>query len=658
MTAGRFIFSMDFSGTNIYYDAGCVRSPGENRFNGNVVRVRVPNASFHASSEAKQRAFLEIFSMFDGKTAAAVLLIGLCVVGVGFAQSLDENWNDFLHYTKIGRFDLAKGYAQAVLEGEPDPVKLLELSQDNPQGYDILLRVHAAAPDAELADLTEQVIALIEKGRFIRRSSPKIIVEEIARLSTTPRGKLTATKRLKAAGEYAIPYMLAAMADPARRAELPNIIEALPQIGRPAIRPLVAALQMNNMAVKAEIVRALGKIGYPQSSAYLKYVVEKGDSAEVRGLAAQSIRQIDPTAARTSAAQLFFQLAEKYYYHSESLTPAKDADAANVWFWNPGEGRLVWKGVDPSYFHELMAMRCCEWALKADEGFGSAIGLWLAGFFKAEATGLEMPDYFGEARAGALVYATTAGPEYLHQALARAIRDNNADVALGAVEALATTAGEKSLLYVLGPTQPLLQALSFNDRAVKYSAAIAIGSAGPVERFPESRLVVTNLAEAIGQKNGSAADTARWNQELADSYALRAAEVMLKLAESRNAVVDLSLAQGALVAATEDERTQIRMLSGHTLAYLGSPVAQRAIAAMALDAGNDLNVRISAFDSLAISAKLHASMLTEQLIDAVYRLISSDATDPDLRSAAAAAFGALNLPSRKVKDLILDQAKS
>ncbi|UCG57906.1 MAG: HEAT repeat domain-containing protein [Phycisphaerales bacterium] len=596
--------------------------------------------------------------MFDGRTATTVLLIGLCVVGVGFAQSLDENWNDFLHYTKIGRFDLAKGYAQAVLQGEPDPVKLLELSQDNPQGYDILLRVHAAAPDAELADLTEQVLGLIERGRFIRRSSPKIIVEEIARLSTTPRGKLTATKRLKAAGEYAIPYMLAAMADPARRAELSNIIETLPQIGRPAIRPLAAALQTDNMAVKAEVVRALGKIGYPQSLAYLKYVVEKSDSAEIRGLAAQSIRQIDPAAAQISAAQLFFQLAENYYYHSESLAPAKDADAANVWFLNSAGRQLTWKGVDPSYFHELMAMRCCEWALKADERFGNAIGLWLAAFFKAEATGLSMPDYFGEAHAGALVYATTAGPEYLHQALARAVRDNNADVALGAVEALATTAGEKSLLYVLGPTQPLLQALSFNDRAVRYSAAIAMAAAGPVQRFPESRLVVTNLADAISQRNGSAGDTDRWNQELADSYALRAAEVMLKLAESRNAVVDLSLAQAALLGATEDERPEIRILAGGILAYLDSPAAQRAITAMALDAGNDLNVRIPAFDSLAVSAKLHASMLSEQMIDAIYALISSDATDPDLRGAAAAAFGALNLPSRKVKDLILDQAKS
>ena len=46
-----------------------------------------------------------------------------------------SNWNDFLHYTKIGRFDLAKGYAKAVLQGNPDPAELFKLVEENQQGY-------------------------------------------------------------------------------------------------------------------------------------------------------------------------------------------------------------------------------------------------------------------------------------------------------------------------------------------------------------------------------------------------------------------------------------------------------------------------------------------------------------------------------------------
>ena len=98
----------------------------------------------------------------------------------------------------------------------------------------------------------------------------KIITEAIKKLSGSPRGRLAAVKELQNAGEYAIPYMLDAMADPSRKEELPNIVGTLPQIGRDAIRPLTTALQTNNVGVKAEIIKALGSIGYPQSLAYLK----------------------------------------------------------------------------------------------------------------------------------------------------------------------------------------------------------------------------------------------------------------------------------------------------------------------------------------------------------------------------------------------------
>ncbi|MBP7053953.1 MAG: HEAT repeat domain-containing protein [Phycisphaerae bacterium] len=604
--------------------------------------------------------------MLSGRTVAWILVIGCSLVGTGLAQNqpqtLADNWNDFLHYTKIGRFDLAKGYAQAVLQANPDPAEIFKLVEDNQQGYALALKVAETAHDDELAQLTQQLLSIVDKGRFLRRTEPTLIVEEIKRLSTTLRGKMTATRRLQDAGEYAVPFMLDAMGEAIRNPDyevkLADLIETLPKIGRPAIRPLAAALQTDNDQLKAEIIRALGRIGYPQGLPYLKYVVEKAQSAELRSLASESIRQIDPRAAGTRAAGLFHQLAERYYYHDESLAPPKDVDFANVWFWDADADRVVPVEVDQQFFHELMAMRCCEWSLKSDDQFGLAIGLWLASFFKAEATGLPMPEYFGENHATALVYATTSGPEYLHQALARGVMDRNAAVALGAVEALATTAGEKSLMYTLGPTQPLLQALTFPDLAVRYSAAIAVGNAGPRQPFTESRVVAQNLSEALARSGQQSVSGEEWAPELAESYALRSAQTLHKLAVSRNPVIDLSLAQTALMAATNDKQQEIQVLAAQVLAYLNSPNAQRAIAEMAMDGGHEMSVRVSAFDALVDSAKLNGCMVPDAVVGAMYALIQSTETDPVLRAAAAAAFGALNLPSQKVKDLILDQAKS
>jgi HEAT repeat protein len=592
--------------------------------------------------------------MLSRKTITVILAVIVFAVSFGFGQSLEDNWNDFLHYTKIGRFDLAKGYAQAVLDSNPDPVQLLSFSEANPNGYAILLRVVDVAPDAELVDVSRKVLNLIEQGKFIRRSEPKIIIAEIKRLSTTDRGWLTAVKRLRNAGEYSIPFMIDAITDNSRKEEWKDIKRALPEIGRDAIRPLTAAMQSDDAALKAEIIRALGGISYPQALGYLKYVMEKDASAELRALAAESMKRIDPEALTVQAATLFYRLAEGYYYHAESLQPAEDANFGNIWFWDSAGRRLLREKVDRSYFNELMAMRACEWALKADPAFGWAIGLWQAAFFKAESAGIDMPDYFGPGHADAMTYATTAGPEYLHQALGRAIKDENVYVALGAIEALATTAGEKSLLYRIGTAQPLVWAMSSKDKSVKYSAAIAIAAAGPKEKFAESKLVVANLAQALGETS----DTDLANEWIAEEYAVRAAKAMLKLGQTRNPVIDLSAAQAAVINATKDSRAEIQMLTGQILAYLTSPEAQRAIAAMALDENNALDVRISAFNSLSQSAKLNASLLDVAAIDAVYSLVSSQDADPQLRSAAACAYGSLNLPSQKVKDLILDQSKS
>ncbi|MHC4154744.1 MAG: HEAT repeat domain-containing protein [Planctomycetota bacterium] len=597
--------------------------------------------------------------MLNGKTITIVFAAGLFAFTACNGQSLEENWNDYLHYALIGRFDMAKAHARAILEGRSDPVALFDLSQANPQGYALLLRAKETPHEPELAQLSGELYNMIELGRFLRRTDPEVIVEEIKRLSTTERGRATATTALKNAGEYVIPFMLDGLADRNRKEEWIYITQALPKIGRDAIRPLAAALQTDNLSVKADIVKALGGIRYPQALPYLKYVTEKEQSSQLRGLAGRSISEINPAALNMPAAELFYRLAQDYYYHAESLAPAEDAEFGNVWFWDANTGRLTSEKVDKGYFYELMAMHECEWALKADPGFGQAIGLWLAAYFKAESTNIEMPNYFGPAHADAMTYATTAGPEYLHLALARAVKDNNAYVALGAVEALAVTAGEKSLLYRLGAAQPLAQALTFNDRAVRYSAAIAIAAAGPKEEFPENILVVRNLAEALAQSGDASGEYSdRWSPELADSYALRAVSVMAKVGQTRNRVIDLSAAQPALMNATKDPRVEIQVLAAQVLAYLDSPDAQRSIAAVALSQDNGLDVRIRAFESLGVSAKLHASLLDNQSIDAIYSLVSSEETEPQLRAAAAAAYGALNLPSQKVKVLILDQAKS
>jgi hypothetical protein len=356
---------------------------------------------------------------------------------------------------------------------------------------------------------------------------------------------------------------------------------------------------------------------------------------------------------KISAAELFFNLAEKYYNRDESVALNEEYPFANVWFQDPNSsGSVVQQKVDKKYFYELMTMRCCEWALKADPAAGKAIGLWLASFYRAESYGVAMPGYFGLGHA-ARTYATTAGAEYLHQALDRALSKKESYVALGVVEAMAVNAGTKSLLYQLGTEQPLAKALTYDDCKVRYSAAIAIAQALPTSGFVGSEKIIENLSEAILEKN-----TESLGQDLATRYAMRSIQAMEKLALTRNSIVDLSKALDSLVKVTQTSRPEMQVRAAEVLARLESPQAQRAIAVMAFSSKNSNDVRIAAFGSLAVSAKQNANLLLNEQIDAIYALVSSTETEPQLRAAAAGAFGSLNLPSEKVKTLILDQAKS
>ncbi len=573
----------------------------------------------------------------------------LCVASV-YGATLQENWNDFLHYTAVGRIDLAKGHAQLVLDSNPDPVELLKISEQNPQAYGILLRVYNNS--AELKDVASKLLDIIEKGRFELRTNPEIIKQEIARLSTTERGRIKAEQRLRNAGEYAVPFLLDAISDPARKKELPAITVALSKMDRDAIRPLVASLEMSDHATKIEVVRALGKIKYPQSLAYLKYIYETASAQDLKEQALNAIKSIDPNALSVSSAKLFYDLAKDYYYHYDSVAPRSDFTFANIWFWDTQENRLKREKVSKKYFFELMSMRSCEWALRSDENTSEAISLWIASFFKVEETNVAMPKYFGQGHADAMTYATTAGPEYLQAALAMAIKDQDDYVVLNLVEALAVNAGESSLLYMFGTTQPLVDALTYKSLSVRYSAAIAIGSVGPTVKFVGDRKVVDNLSDAIVRVG-----SAELGEQSSLSYAQRAMDVLVDLAISNNDIVDVTQAKESLVKVLKSDNADLAIKASKVLAFIDAPEAQRAIVKIAIDESYDTNLRLSVFDSLTVSIKKFGNMLSTEQVDTLYEMSASRELDAKIRSSAAGAYGSLNLPSKKVKTLILDQAK-
>ncbi|MGH7215370.1 MAG: HEAT repeat domain-containing protein, partial [Tepidisphaeraceae bacterium] len=564
--------------------------------------------------------------------------------------------------------------------------------------------------------------------------------------------------------------------DPGKRSQHAAVRRALVDMGRAALNPLVAATESKDNDLLVQVIDVLGDIGYPESVPYLARLANSRSVAQpVRSAATQSLMQMgagDP--GGLNASNLFYDLAEKFYHDTASIVADHRTPTAFVWFWDDNRG-LMKRSVPAQIFNEIMAMRANEYALKIDPSKAEATSLWLASNYKREA---EMPEGGkDETRAqdtpGAHFYGVNAGTQYLNDALSRSLRDYNAAVALRVIKSLQEIVGQSNLFT--GQGQPLIDALDYPDRLVRYEAAFALAGALPQQQFPGQDRVVPLLAEALSQTGkanvlvvmpsqdaanaivdalksegfgavgaanaqgaiaasaqvpsvdvilltedlgageiGALLNNAQGNprlarvaklvitktasspyaiqsandplmnavqssepaalkaaiesargrggslpldDEAATSYALRSAELMGKLAISRGQVYDLMTAQSALLAALNDPRADVVKASGNVLGLLNSKESQAGLftKAQADDTGED--VKVSLFKSLATSAKFFGNQLDGSQVDGLQQTVQ-EAQNLAVRSSAAEARGALNLPAEQATQLIIAQSKT
>ncbi len=239
----------------------------------------------------------------------------------------EDGW----HYAAIGQFGFAKSNFVSLIKSDPDPVAVLELAGYNPHRETILLQL---MDREDIGPAVADMLKLLKEGRFRLRTDPQQIVANIKKLGGNARERVTAITQLKQSGEWAAPFMIDVLLDPAQQNLHIHVLNALAEIGKPAVTPLAVSLAMDNNAVKVFVVRALGKIGYPHAVPYLKQLIENKDTPEqVRTEAVSAIAQIEQTSGKKSAASAaegFLALGDAYYYDHGSLMNEPDAPVVNI----------------------------------------------------------------------------------------------------------------------------------------------------------------------------------------------------------------------------------------------------------------------------------------------------------------------------------------
>ena len=121
--------------------------------------------------------------------------------------------------------------------------------------------------------------------------------------------------------------------------------------------------------------------------------------------------------------------------------------------------------------------------------------------------------------------------------------------------------------------------------------------------------------------------------------------------------MDLTLARTSLLGALDDARPEVAKAAAGVLALLPGNEAQVGLATKAIDDKTADDLKIALFKSLATSARACGDLLDTPTVNAITKLVQSTAS-PEVRTAAAEAFGALNLPPDQARVLILQQSRT
>ncbi len=413
------------------------------------------------------------------------------------ATAVENYW----HYGKIARYDLQNAEAEKILAAGADPaVVLAAFEKTSTARGDVLdnwiLRWQGVKDASETAT---KVAQLLQTGRGGRKADQNYIEAQIARLSTGERPYILAIGQLKQSGELAVPLLVASLQkNPVNTPEHNAARRALRDLGRSAVNPLVAATEIKkDTDTLLAVIAVLSDIGYDAPVPYLLRLAQSSETSDsVKNAALTALKRMSGT--DRAAADAFYELAERIYYGKSALSVDEKAPVAYVWYWDEDKG-LTKKDVPAAIFGPVMAMRSAEYSLKLGKSRGDALSLWLAGNYKREASLAEgqTDSTRMEGNPSAHFYGVSAGAQHLYTTLDRALRDGDAGVAVRAIRSLREIVGSANL--PIEAAEPLVAALRFPDRLVRYEAAFALASANPSQAFAGSERVVPLLAEAVSQ---------------------------------------------------------------------------------------------------------------------------------------------------------------
>lgn len=437
-----------------------------------------------------------------GPTVALSLIVGS---PTAHAQD-DPNyklWDAFAHFVLVAQ------PGQAAPLGE----ELLSLSNteflsavESDTGRTFPDDFRGMARNDQLREVFNQLVDKYEAALTERSRDDAQIHADIQKLGGTTREYRNAVERLRVTGQYAAPLMLQYLQSDQHKRLHPRLVSAMTEVGVELVYPLAIALPHLDAATQVKLADVLGNIGYPEALPYLKEVIESDDADNnLKAACASAYQQIAVNAdapADATAAQLHLALGEAKYAAGTRNEDLVGTDLSSnqgiVWRYNADAG-LVMIPVSRTVYADVLAMQNARAALTLDPEYTQAVTLHLASNTRRENRLAGETDISYKLPNPASFYLLLAGPSQQKAVLSRGLDNADAAQALDAIEAMSQTVGNNILLGQSEARQPVLEALYYADRRVRYTAAITLAQAAPEETFPGAYSVVPILGQALRQ---------------------------------------------------------------------------------------------------------------------------------------------------------------
>ncbi len=421
--------------------------------------------------------------------------------------TLEKQWGDLLHYINIARPKLAASYGQAILD-KADAKDIYLMSVNHLESLNTLRK--GAKLDG-MKDIVDGLLKKIEEGYTSWQKDPKQIEESISMLGQGLRAYELGRQRIKRSGEYAIPLLIQTLSDPKTPKLLQErIVTMLEDLGRAAVRPYSVALQAKDLTLVGFLANALGRIEYPAALPRLREALLRPDLQDPNNTTRKMIVAAmiscangDASVVDKSPAELFYQYADEYYQRADSLLPETvENGKAFVWFWDEGTG-LAPRAVPQEILCDIYAMRLARLALKYDATFSPAVPLWLSACLRRE---IDLPKgqtdpLWGKDEQKAEFFALASSPQYLQAVLARALADGNTAIASRVIAIMGKNTGASSLVAPLADgAMPLVSALGYPDKNIRFQAAETLMLAMPTQEFYGCDVVTSLMSDALREE--------------------------------------------------------------------------------------------------------------------------------------------------------------